>query len=144
MSYDESVEESRARFVERNLRRFSRAVQAGRFEAIGDALAFCARWGAPIPRWLEGVRRLPPPKRGRGRPPADETDFVRWDMVQECRDRRGDEHIPTTWDKTFEAVSEKLRGTPHAGNPETVRASYKRVLKRSRITPGRYYIKDIG
>ncbi|MFO1520462.1 MAG: hypothetical protein U1G05_00110 [Kiritimatiellia bacterium] len=86
--------------------------------------------------------RTPEPKRGRGQPPKDEVDYVRWDAVQECRDRRGDDHIPRTWESTFAAVSELLQGTPYAGAPETIRDCYRRVLKNSRATPGRYYLRD--
>jgi hypothetical protein len=138
-----SIEEARARFVHRELRRYRIAVLAGRYEAIGDALAFCARWGTSLPLWLEAARRKAIPKRGRGRPPADETDYLRWDMVQECRTRRGDVGIPLTWAATYSYVSDALRGTPHWGSAETIAASYKRVIKRMRANPGRYYIRDL-
>lgn len=139
----ETVEESRAKFVARKLRRYRLAVQAGRLEAIADALAFCAEWGARPPDWLTASRKQAAPQRKPGRPPADEADFVRWDMVQECRDRRGEIGIPLTWEETWHAVSDMLRGSPHWGTAETIRASYKRVLGRSRASPGRYYIKDL-
>ena len=139
---DESVEQSKARFIRRELRRYKLGVDAGRAEAAGDAVAFCARWGVQVPAWLAVAARQCAPSRGAGRPPADATDYIRWDMVQECRDRRGDDHIPTTWEATYEAVSEALLGTPHWGTPETIRASYKRALKRMRATPGRYYLRD--
>lgn len=137
-----TVDEWRAAVARRRLHRYEIGARAGRQKAILDAIAFCAQWQVPIPLWLAAAVSRPAPKRGRGRPPADETDFVRWDMVTECRDRKGDDHIPTTWEATFEAVSEMLRGTPHQGTPETIRASYKRVLKRSRTQPGRYYLPD--
>ncbi|MBK0400631.1 hypothetical protein H0I76_15640 [Limibaculum sp. M0105] len=111
-----------------------------------DAVRFCDRHKVPHPDWLKAaVRSLadPPQKRKRGQPPADEADLIRWDVVVMLRLGRGEDRKVYKWDEVFEAASKYLEGTPHWGTADTISASYKRVIKRDRLTPGRYYTKDL-
>jgi hypothetical protein len=120
--------------------------------AVVDALALCASHRRPPPLWLvEEVAQLveasttPIDKKRRRH---DMVHLARWDAVKELCDRRdefeerGDDRA-RTWDNRYVAVSELFEGTPAAGEPDTIKASYQFVEREVREKRGwRFYIAE--
>jgi len=144
--------ERRAGF-ERELRHMEQAWRAGVADALTDAVAWCECFGEPPPRWVsQGVLALVAGHVGEQKGPGrlgnvkatrrqDMIHFARWDAVTECRDRKGQRGIPTTWPECYAAVSEMFVGTEAEGAEETMKASYQLVARRMREGDDlRYYI----
>ena len=145
------IETERRAGFERELRQMEQAWRAGVADALTDAVAWCECFGEPPPRWVSlGVRAVVA-GHGKQKVPGrlgnvkaarrqDMIHFARYDAVTECRDRKGQRGIPTTWPECYAAVSEMFEGTEAAGREETIKASYQLVARRMREGDGlRYY-----
>jgi hypothetical protein len=145
---EQTTDEARTQFIRRELRRYEIGWRGGVATALADGLAFCQQWRVAPPAWIvDGVRAVTSgsaPSKGPGRRSHDSDliDYARWDAVTECRDRRGESEIPTTWEATYFEVSKMFAGTNAAGETDTIKKSYQRVEQRMRLIPGRYYLPD--
>jgi hypothetical protein len=76
-------------------------------------------------RWLEDMTRPSPTRKQPSRTDA-EKNLLRWQAVFEAH-RDG-----VSWKDTYEAASKRLKGTPDAGTPRSMRRSYTAVQRMRR------------
>ena len=145
------MEKERKQYIDREMLELERVWRAGVQEALSDAVALCVAFGQPPPPWVsKGVLSLVAGHDEKKRPGRlgnvkaarrqDIIHYTRYDAVRECRDRKGQRGIPTTWPECYAAVSEMFEGTEAAGSEETIKASYQLVARRMREGDGlRYY-----
>jgi hypothetical protein len=126
---------------------------AGNYGALHDALRIPLALGTAasvaVPRWaVEAVARVlrdevilgvKPRRRGRlahwrNSYEQDQIDVDRWGTVEGL----AGEHI-VSWQDAFEAAAEALDGTFAAGSADAVRHSWRKVSKRMKATPERYF-----
>ncbi len=136
-------------FFQRQMLKCERAWNTGAAEAVYDAMNECVRFNRAPPTWLLKAVETLARRDVRDKPTRrqDMVHFERWDAVRELRDRKGEPGIPNTWEECYERVSEYFQGTPAAGSPETIRASYKLVRKNMEEgRASRYYVpgKKLG
>jgi hypothetical protein len=123
-----------------------RAFRQGVKLAAVEAMLVCQRRGVSWPAWLqdEGLNIIlavlvgDDKRRGRNgnwlsEYRADFVHFVRWDTVEEVRERQKialpDDDLGKTWDECYSAASKLLRGTFAAGTSETIKRSRKIVAR---------------
>jgi hypothetical protein len=126
------------KFIALELCNCERAWQAGRLDALYDAVAFCEIHLCPLPRWVtQGVLAIIAGqywgtrhgKRGRianhaAKDRQAEVDWRRWRMVDDMRRREG-----ISLDAVFIRLSSLLQGFPEQGTPRAIKRSYNYVKR---------------
>jgi hypothetical protein len=109
----------------------------GAYEATSDAqdrvyhllgaLDMCGPF-RPLPNWLfTAVRGVLAARL----PQEPDLHSARWLMVREGKQKREGSNKTPTWEDAYEYASERLAGTPWAGEPRTMKASY--LIARHRL-----------
>jgi hypothetical protein len=132
-------------FHEDCLRALARAWADGSLTGLALAIRHCQRCGRLLPDWAATVilQLLGKPGRLARLAKADRWNrihYTRWDMVRDLQDRwqepRLAEKYLSTWAATYAYVSEKLAGTEAAGEPDTIKKSYRLVEALFRVGKG--------
>jgi hypothetical protein len=125
------------------LERIRAACMAGNLAAAVDALDHSQKRSEPLPAWTHAAIRtlafqgIQSNKRWRRRYRQDMIDYIRWDAVNELRNRV--DEFGLTWRDTYETVSKYFEGTPAAGGVDAIERSYKLCQSRMKKDPFRYY-----
>jgi hypothetical protein len=119
--------------LERELTLLQRVfTQAGRVDALADALELCERERLLPPAWL--TRAIADVLRQREVREQDLIDLARMDAVENARDHG------LTWERAYRFAEELLAPTAARGSAAAMKKSRQVVLARRQREPGRYLI----
>lgn len=142
-----SSEEQKKAFLFRELISAQKAYEGGNIGVLFDVWAFCEDFSLSPPFWVrEGFENSHLEKMSGGskgkkgqrnlmnRYLSDMRDYERYETVLESREHG------TRWLEAYDEASEVLEATFSKGSPGTMQAAYRRVKKRLKENPYRYWV----